>query len=71
LKQQHQVGGGPLTSLPLTTTRPELGANSPAMDINKVVLPQPDGPTNETNSPASTWQVMLPIANVVSPPAWR
>jgi hypothetical protein len=41
------------------------------MDINKVVLPQPEGPTKETNSCASTWQEMLPIATVVSPPAWR
>ncbi len=27
LKQQHQIGGGPLTSWPLTTTRPALGVN--------------------------------------------
>ena len=44
---------------------------SPAMDISKVVLPQPEGPTKETNSLGSTWQEMFPIAKVVSPPSWR
>src|SRR5215470_15020778 len=52
-------------------TRPEVGAMSPAMDMSKVVLPQPEGPTKETNSLGSTWQEMFPIAKVVSPPSWR
>src|SRR5687768_3469191 len=63
--------GGPLTSVPLTSTRPLLGASKPAIVISSVVLPQPDGPTKETNSPGSTRQEILPIAAVVSPPAWR
>src|SRR5262245_56896109 len=68
-KSNTRFGGGPATSLPLTITRPEVGANSPAIDIKRVVLPQPDGPTKETNSPDSIWQEILPIAAVVSPPA--
>ena len=44
---------------------------SPAMDMSSVVLPQPEGPTKETNSLGSTRQEMFPIAKVVSPPSWR
>src|SRR6266576_2772470 len=70
-KSSTKFGGGPVTSLPFTITRPALGAKSPAIDMSSVVLPQPEGPTNETNSPASTWQEISPIAIVVSPPTWR
>jgi hypothetical protein len=48
---------------------PRRRRQKPAIDMSSVVLPQPEGPTNETNSPASTWQVILPMATVVSPPA--
>ena len=35
---------------------PPVGASMPAMRLNSVLLPQPDGPTIETKSPASTLQ---------------
>src|SRR6185503_14949473 len=33
---------------------PSVGASSPAIRLNSVLLPQPDGPTIETKSPAPT-----------------
>src|SRR5262249_58261 len=38
---------------PLTSTLPALGRSRSAMTRNSVVLPQPDGPMKETNSPAA------------------
>src|ERR1051325_10063552 len=43
-----------VTSVPSMTTRPESGASNPAIRRSKVVLPQPDGPSNAKNSPRST-----------------
>src|SRR5215210_8960409 len=40
-------------SLPSTVIAPELGCSKPAIMRSVVVLPQPDGPRNETNSPRS------------------
>src|SRR4051812_36969451 len=39
---------------PLLLTRPLVGLSKPASRLSRVVLPQPDGPTMATNSPAST-----------------
>src|SRR5438445_3319332 len=36
------------------TTRPSSGVSKPAINLDKVVLPQPDGPSSAKNSPAST-----------------
>ena len=33
---------------------PRVGRRSPATHLSSVVLPQPDGPTTQTNSPSST-----------------
>jgi hypothetical protein len=44
---------GPSTSCPLTRTRPVVGVSSPPTMRITVVLPQPDGPTNTTNSPSA------------------
>src|SRR5436190_18518668 len=40
-------------SLPSRLTSPESGGSSPAITRSSVVLPQPDGPRKQTNSPAS------------------
>src|SRR5437588_175092 len=45
------TGALPLTSM---VPRPAPSGNSPAMKFNSVVLPQPLGPTIETNSPGLT-----------------
>ena len=42
-----------MTSLPLTTTRPLLGATSCSSILMIVDLPEPDGPMKKTNSPFS------------------
>ncbi len=39
--------------LPPTRISPSLGPSSPATIMSRVLLPQPDGPSRETNSPDS------------------
>src|SRR5471032_2013975 len=46
---------------PATATVPSLGPSRPATIISKVLLPQPDGPNSETNSPDFT------VNDVVAP----
>ena len=50
-------GPGLVTTLPSTRMRPALAAMRPSTTDRNVVLPQPDGPTIETNSPSITLQV--------------
>ena len=49
----------PESGLPKTRTVPDDGSSKPAPTFNSVDLPQPVGPTTETNSPS-------PIRSVVS-----
>ena len=39
-------------SRPVSSTRPASGSSKPAIIRSEVVLPQPDGPSSEKNSPA-------------------
>ena len=59
------AGGGPMTGLPSRMTPPEVGASSPAMHFNSVVLPAPDGPTMQTSSPWPTLKLTSRIASTV------
>ena len=43
--------GGRSTGTPATVTTPAVGASNPPMMLSKVDLPQPDGPSRQTNSP--------------------
>src|SRR6266851_8329234 len=45
---------GPCRARPSSSTSPELAGSRPAMMRRNVVLPQPEGPTTEMNSPRST-----------------
>ena len=45
--------GRSVMSWPPTWTRPESGSSKPAIMRSDVVLPQPDGPSSEKNSPAA------------------
>ena len=47
-------GPAPSTGLPSASTRPESGLVRPAMMSSSVDLPQPRGPTRQTNSPSPT-----------------
>src|SRR5262245_9234922 len=49
--------GRSVMSRPATWTRPESGNSKPAIMRNDVVLPQPDGPSREKNSPAAMSRV--------------
>ena len=60
--------GGSATRLPRRTTSPPLGRSRPATHLRSVVLPQPDGPTTQTNSPSSTENETSPIACVALSP---
>ncbi len=44
-------GGVEVTSSPPTITVPEVGSVKPAIIRSVVVLPQPEGPSSEKNSP--------------------
>ena len=46
-------GGLRVMSSPSTVILPAVGISNPAIMRRVVVLPQPDGPRNETNSPRS------------------
>jgi hypothetical protein len=50
----RSFGGRSLTIWPSIITRPAVIDSSPATMRRAVVLPQPDGPTNTTNSPLGT-----------------
>ena len=45
-------GGTPTTSLPYSRIWPSVGSSKPPIMRNVVVLPQPDGPSSEKNSPS-------------------
>ncbi len=60
--------GGEVTGVPRRKTSPVLGGSRPAMHFSSVVLPQPDGPTTQTNSPSSTENETSPIAWVAFSP---
>jgi len=42
---------GPLISFPPKLIEPEVGLRNPAAIFNKVVFPQPEGPSTVNNSP--------------------
>ncbi len=46
---------------------PALGWSSPATRFNSVLLPQPDAPRRQTNSPGATVRVMSSRAWVLLP----
>src|SRR5713101_1823755 len=54
----------PWPSMPATCVLPSAGARSPAMTLSMVDLPQPDGPTMETNSPSLTARLTRSRARV-------
>ena len=50
-------GGVPTASTPPIRISPSSGCSKPAIIRSDVVLPQPDGPSSERNSPLRTWKV--------------
>src|SRR5262245_46284664 len=56
-------------SSPSSRTLPRSAASSPATMRNNVVLPQPDGPSRETNSPAAILR-STPPSTVMAPNAF-
>jgi hypothetical protein len=48
----------PCSGSPNTRTWPDEGCSSPAAMLSSVDLPQPVGPTTDTNSPACTRSVV-------------
>ncbi len=57
-------GSRSLTTLPSMRISPWSGSSNPAIRRNVVVLPQPDGPTNTTNSPSSMMQLRSRTATI-------
>ena len=62
----RRFGRTPVTSLPSTSTRPEVGRSNPAIRRSAVVLPHPDGPRSERNSPVAI-ERSIPSSATTSP----
>jgi len=58
---------GPEIVSPVTAMRPSYPDSSPPMMLNKVDLPQPDGPITARNSPGAT--VNDTLSSAVSAPS--
>src|SRR3954447_11449743 len=50
----RRSGGTPVIDRPATRISPDVGSSKPAIILRIVLLPQPDGPSSEKNSPRST-----------------
>ena len=64
-------GETPVTSWPSSCTMPRVGSSKPAIIRMVVVLPHPEGPSIEKNSP---WRIVRSTprtAVIVSPPEWN
>src|SRR5215475_445766 len=59
----------PASGAPCTRTSPDDGASRPAATLSSVDLPQPVGPTTETNSPSATRRVAFATAVYGGPPS--
>ena len=53
-RRERACGGIAVTSDPPNSMRPLVGATSPVIKLNKVVLPAPLGPITANASPAAT-----------------
>src|SRR5918992_3418228 len=60
--------GGDVTRFPRSSTSPRLGGKRPPTHFRSVVLPQPEGPTTQTNSRSSTANDTSPTACVALAP---
>src|SRR5580692_12141825 len=58
----RRCGGTSDTSTPSSRILPDVGCSKPAIRRKVVVLPQPDGPSREKNSPLATVRSMLSTA---------
>ena len=69
-------GSSSVTSRAPISIRPALVVSSPAISRNRVDLPQPDGPTNTTNSPSSIlrstpWMISVAPNDFLTPESAR
>ena len=55
----RSLGSSQVTFLPLMKTCPSVMSSSPAMQLSRVDLPQPDGPSRTMNSPSRTEMFIL------------
>src|SRR6202021_1689415 len=60
-------GAGPCTISPRTFTSPRVGDRKPAIMLSSVVLPHPDGPRRQRNSPSPTSRLMFSSTLVCLP----
>src|SRR5277367_881505 len=62
-----QRGSGPFTASLSTWILPLVGERKPAIAFKSVVLPQPDGPSRQTNSPSATSRLIFSRTGVLLP----
>ena len=64
--RERACGGFAVMSEPANSTRPAVGATSPVIKLNIVVLPAPFGPITPSASPSAT--VSLTVSTALSAP---
>ena len=62
------VSSQPVTSVPSTSTRPDVGRSKPATQARNVDLPEPDGPMMAVKVPRSNARSMPPRAATAPAP---
>src|SRR5450432_3165820 len=66
-KTKMRRGSGSRTAWPSTSASPRVWWRKPPMMLSRVDLPQPDGPTMQTNSPSRTSRSMRSSTWICSP----
>jgi hypothetical protein len=66
MPKSRLLGGSAETSRPFCSMRPVVCTSRPAIARSNVVLPQPDGPRKQTNSPSTISSEMS--SRAVKPP---
>ena len=56
--------------LPPTIALPEVGESKPAIKLSREDLPEPDAPSNATNSPEGMFSETPSTARIVELPMW-
>ena len=62
MPKSRLAGGSAETSRPFWWMVPEVCGSRPAMARSSVVLPQPEGPRKQTNSPSAISRLISPRA---------
>ena len=68
LEHHSAIGARPVDRLALKVSSPDETGKKPATAFKNVVLPHPEGPSRQTNSPRSIERSTRSMASTISPP---